>query len=83
MMPKNPCNFFRQIEESLWKCSFCGETTTENPFGKEDPNWREKLKPGWKVYSDPTLDPKEPFMRYDGGSKLDVGLIYVPFIPEK
>lgn len=81
-MPKNSCMFFKQIEESLWRCSFCGETVTENPYDFIDPNWREKLKPGWRIYSDPNPSGKET-MGFKGDTKLDVGFIYAPLIPEK
>lgn len=78
---KNTCSFFKQIEENLWRCSFCGETTTENPYGWIDENWREKLKPGWRYYSDPS-GAIESGVGYKGDSKLDVGFIYSPFTPK-
>jgi hypothetical protein len=80
-MPKNSCMFFKQIEESLWRCSFCGETVTENPFDFIDPDWREKLKPGWRVYPAPDLDSKKT-MGFKGNSILDEGFIFAPLIPE-
>lgn len=74
-------HFWKQIEESLWKCSFCGDTTTINPFDYIDENWREKLKPGWRVYNDPSPDPKNPLMNYKGDSELAIGFIYAPYPP--
>lgn len=87
-MPKNTCMFFKQIEESLWRCSFCGETTTENPYDWVDENWKENLKPGWRIYSAPTHDrfagpiSADSLMSFKGESTLDVGFIYAPFVPE-
>lgn len=79
--PQNGCNFFKQIEESLWRCSFCGETVTINPYDWENPNWREDLKPGWKVYKDKS-DGQNPLMGYTGDSKLAEGFFYAPNIPK-
>jgi hypothetical protein len=77
-------HYFKQTEENRWECSFCGEITTENPFGWVDENWKEKLKPGWRVYKDPESSSKEPLMNYQShpDSGLNSGFIYAPFVPE-